>query len=258
MRLMLPMLFSLTLAAQVAPPNGTGVSMGHFHIVTADPESQKKIWVDALGGKLVTAGPLEFAMFPGVLIGYRKGESSGGTDGSVVNHLAFAVRDAAATKARLIAGGAQIIREMPEARQFFAMFPGGVKVEFLEDAAMDAPVKHHHLHFAAQQVDEMRAWYAKVFGAVPGMRGRFKAADLPGVNLSWNSAAQNVQPTKGRSLDHVGLEVKDIKGFCAKLEAAGIKLDMPPTLRADLGLTIAFLTDPWGTRVELTEGLARY
>ena len=157
---MLPMLFSVTLAAQVAPPNGAGVSMGHFHIVTADPESQKKLWVDALGGKLVTAGPLEYAMFPGVLIGYRKGESSGGTDGSVVDHLAFAVRDAAATKARLIAGGAQILREMPEAHQFFAMFPGGVKVEFIEDAAMDTPVKHHHLHFAAQQVDEMRAWYA--------------------------------------------------------------------------------------------------
>jgi hypothetical protein len=31
---------------------------------------------------------------------------------------------------------------------------------------------------------------------------------------------------------------------------------MPVTPVPDLGVTIAFLTDPWGTRIELTEGLA--
>jgi hypothetical protein len=35
-------------------------------------------------------------------------------------------------------------------------------------------------------------------------------------------------------------------------------LDMPYTKRPDLGLSIAFLTDPWGTRIELTEGLNHY
>ena len=45
---------------------------------------------------------------------------------------------------------------------------------------------------------------------------------------------------------------------CAKLEAAGLKLDMPPTPRPDLGIVIAFITDPWGTRIELTEGLNKF
>jgi catechol 2,3-dioxygenase-like lactoylglutathione lyase family enzyme len=259
MRVMLIFAFlAVPLLAQVAPPNSAGVSMGHLHIVTPDPEGQKKLWIDVLGGKLVKAGPLEYAMFPGVFVGYRKGASTGGTDGSVVNHLGFLVRDLAAIKAKLSGAGAQIVREMPENRQFFAMFPGGVKVEFTEDSGLDVPVKHHHLHFAAQQLDEMRAWYAKVFGAVPGMRGKFKAADLPGVNLSWNPSDTPTLPTKGRAMDHIGFEVKDIKAFCGKLKAAGIQLDMPPKPRPDLGLTIAFLTDPWGTRIELTEGLARF
>jgi predicted enzyme related to lactoylglutathione lyase len=52
--------------------------------------------------------------------------------------------------------------------------------------------------------------------------------------------------------------VRDIKGFCKKLEAAGVKIDMQPTDRPDLGLVIAFFTDPWGTRVELTEGLSKH
>jgi catechol 2,3-dioxygenase-like lactoylglutathione lyase family enzyme len=193
-----------------------------------------------------------------VLIGFRQGNSSGGTDGSVVDHLGFLVRDLNATKAALTAAGVSIVREMPETRQFFAMFPDNVKIEFTEDARLDIPIKHHHVHFASDQVDAMRAWYAEKFGAVPGMRAKFKAADLPGVNLSWNPADKPKIATAGRALDHIGFEVRDLGAFCKKLRDAGIKLDTPPTWREDLGLTIAFLTDPWGTRIELTEGLSKF
>ncbi len=48
--------------------------MGHVHIITPNPEAHKKIWIDILGGKLVRIGPLEFAKFPGVFVGFRKGE----------------------------------------------------------------------------------------------------------------------------------------------------------------------------------------
>jgi catechol 2,3-dioxygenase-like lactoylglutathione lyase family enzyme len=249
--------FGAVLLGQVARPNAAGVAMGHLHIVSPNPEAHKRFWIDVLGGKLVKVGPLDFAMFPGVLVGFRKGDSSGGTDGSVVDHLGFLVPDLAATKAKLTAAGAQIVREMPATRQMFVMLPDGVKVEFSEDAAMDAPIRHHHIHFASHELEQMRAWYAKVFGAVPGVRGKFQAADLPGVNLSWNPAEKPPLPTRGRALDHIGFEVTDIKAFCAKLQAAGISLEMPPTSRPDLGLTIAFVTDPWGTRIELTEGLSR-
>jgi catechol 2,3-dioxygenase-like lactoylglutathione lyase family enzyme len=251
-------LLTVPLAAQVAPPNSSGVSMGHLHLISPDPEAVMKIWIGALGGKKVMAGPLQFAMFPGVFVGVRKGEGGGPTEGSVVNHLGFLVRDLDAAKAKLTAAGASIEREMPATRQMFAMFPGNVRVEFTEDKAIDAPIKHHHIHFATPQIDEMRAWYAKHFGAVPGMRGRFKAADVPGVNLSWNPADAPPAPTEGRSMDHIGFEVTDIKAFCKKLEADGVKLDREVTEVPNLGLTIAFLTDPWGTRIELTQGLSRF
>lgn len=258
MRQLLLVLFTAPLFGQVIAPNAEGVAMGHLHIVTPDPEAHKKLWAGVLGGKLVNVGPLEFAMFPGVFVGFRKGDSSGGTDGSVVDHLGFLVKDLDATRRKLTGAGVQIVRELPQTRQFFAMFPHGVKVEFSEDAKIDVPIRHHHVHFATPQIDEMRAWYAKTFGAIEGMRGRFKAADLPGVNLSWNPADKPTLPTNGRALDHIGFEVADIKAFCKKLEAAGIKLEMAPTARPDLGLTIAFLSDPSGTRIELTEGLKRF
>ena len=243
----------IPLSAQTMPGNATGVSMGHLHIITPDPAAHKKIWIDVLGGKLVNVGPLEFAKFPGVFVGFRKGESSGGTETSVVDHLGFLVKDLAATKEKLTGAGVPIVREMPQQKQFFAMFPDNVKVEFTEDASIDVPIKHHHIHFASDQVDAMREWYVKTFGAVAGMRAKFKAADLPGVNLSWNPAEKAPAPTRGRALDHIGFEVANIEEFCR-----GMKLEMPVTKLEKMGLTVAFLVDPYGTRIELTQGLTKY
>jgi len=256
----LPILLALLTApllAQIVPPNDMGVSMGHLHLRTPDPDAHRKLWIDVLGGKAVKTGPLEWAVFPGVFVGFSKGEISGGSEGSVVNHLGFLVRDLDGTRAKLTDAGVKIVRELPATHQFFAMFPDNVLVEFSGDANLDAPIKHHHIHFASNQVDEMRAWYAKHFGAVPGMRARFKVADVPGVNLSWNPADTAPLPSANRSVDHIGFEVKDITAFCAKLEADGIKLDRAVTPVERLGLTIAFLTDPWGTRIELTEGFVK-
>jgi catechol 2,3-dioxygenase-like lactoylglutathione lyase family enzyme len=259
MRLLLLLtLMTVPALAQLEPANQAGITMGHLHIVTPDPDAHRKIWIDTLGGKLIKKGRAEFASFPGVLVGFRRGEANGGTDGSIVDHLGFLVPDLDATKAKLLAAGVQIVREMPATRQMFTMFPGGVKVEFSEDTKLSMPIRHHHIHFATPQIDEMRAWYAKWFDAVPGTRLKFKAADLPGVNLTWNPAEKPTIPTRGRLLDHIGFEVRDLEAFCKKLEAGGIKLDTPITKVPALGLTVAFITDPWGTRIELTEGLTKF
>jgi predicted enzyme related to lactoylglutathione lyase len=49
--------------------------------------------------------------------------------------------------------------------------------------------------------------------------------------------------------------VKGLEAFVKKLEAQGIKFDRPYTPVPALGISIAFITDPWGTYIELTEGL---
>jgi catechol 2,3-dioxygenase-like lactoylglutathione lyase family enzyme len=98
----------------------------------------------------------------------------------------------------------------------------------------------------------MQAWYAKTFGAKPGMRGQFQADDIPGVNLTFTKSDSATMPTKGRALDHIGFEVKHLEAFCKKLEASGIKLDRPYG-KLPSGVGIAFITDPWGTQIELNE-----
>ena len=123
---------------------------------------------------------------------------------------------------------------------------------------MSIPIALHHIHFASQNVDEMKVWYVKIFGAEPGMRGSFQAADLPGVNLTWSPSDESLTGTQGRVLDHIGFEVENLEEFCKKLEGMGITFDRPYTEIAALNLAIAFFTDPFGTYIELTEGLDKY
>ena len=63
--------------------------------------------------------------------------------------------------------------------------------------------------------------------------------------------------TAGRVIDHVGFEVRDLEAFCKKLEGKGIKLTQAYRKGSPLGASVAtaMLVDPWGTVIELTEGL---
>lgn len=272
---MRPFLFLLVLAgvalAQLPPPNPAGVAMGHLHLLVRDPEAHKKFWTEVMGATAVKLGPMDVMKFPDVLVMFRKGEPSGGTKGSVVNHLGFKVKDMKATVARMKAAGANFVtqtevaggrakgdywyNEPQKALQAFVMGPDEVKIELTEEPGMSGPIAHHHIHFFNGAVADTKAWYVKTFAAIPGKRGQFEAADVPGVNLSFSNSDTPVVGTKGRSLDHIGFEVKNLEAFCKKLEAGGVKFDSGYRKVPALGISIAFFTDPWGTYIELTEGL---
>jgi hypothetical protein len=49
--------------------------------------------------------------------------------------------------------------------------------------------------------------------------------------------------------------VKNLEAFTKKLESEGIKLAVAYRQVPALNIGIAFITDPWGTYIELTEGL---
>ncbi|MCF7763700.1 MAG: VOC family protein [Verrucomicrobia bacterium] len=254
--ILLALLLLPTVLAQLPPGNEKGVAMGHLHFLVTDIDVHKKIWIDVLGAETVKAGPLELYQFPGVQIALRKGTPSGGNAGTVLDHLGFKVKDLDTAKTRLTAAGATVLSENPGTRQMFILLPDAIKIEFTEDKSLAQPVVHHHIHFATPHIDEQRAWYEKTFGATLVMAGRFKAADVPGVNLRWNPAEKPLPGIKGCSVDHIGFEVKNLEAFCKQLEAQGVKFDLSFRHIDSLGLSIAFFTDPWGVYIELTEGLA--
>lgn len=255
--------------AQLPPPNHAGVAMGHLHLNVKDLDAHKKFWVDWMGATPVKLGNFDVMKFPGVLVMLRKQDPPAGTKGSVINHLGFKVPNVKEFVAKLKAAGANIVTasEVAQAKgdywfnpgvktnQAFVMAPDEVKIEISEEPGMTVPIAHHHIHFYTPSLDDTKKWYVEKFAAAPGKRGNFEAADVPGVNLTFSKADAPNAGTKGRSLDHIGFEIKDLEAYCKKLEGMGIKFDVPYRKILSVGIAIAFLTDPWGTYVELTEGL---
>ena len=259
--------------AQLTAANQGPIVYGHHHLTVTSVEEHKKFWVDTLGGELVTIGNLQLVKFPNVLVFMREAEPTGGTKGTTVNHIGFAVPSTRATVDAVRAAGYPIVtrEELPSALAVedglayiadqdtyiaFAMAPDDVKVEFLQSSSA-SPMALHHIHFAGP-VDEMKAWYVDTFNAEPGMRGSFEAADLPGVNLTYSPSPETPVGTQGSALDHIGFEVDNLEAFCQELEAKGVIFDRPYSEIPALNLGIAFFTDPFGTYIELTEGLDKY
>jgi catechol 2,3-dioxygenase-like lactoylglutathione lyase family enzyme len=249
--------------AQLAPYNGAGLTMGHWHIATKDVEAEKKLFL-AMGGKLYNPGGQPLIAFPGVYISLiLNGETGdGGTTGSVVNHVGFFVDNVQKRTAEWKAAGVKVLpgNALPAGGnrldQAFVETPDGVRMEIQEDKMQPMPIRNGHIHFAlpAAEIPKAVAWYARVFGGQPTTRNDAPVVDLPGVQLRFNMAATPQAPTRHRVLDHFGVDVNDHAAFVKRLESMGIKLDQPVG-KGSTGNTITYITDPWGTRIEIVQRL---
>src|SRR6202171_4422194 len=164
-----------TAAAQPAPFNAVGVTMGHWHLASKDVEANKKIFL-AMGGKLFMPGGNPPIMFPGVYINLalRTGEKGdGGTQGSVVNHVGFVVDNVQQRVAQWKATGVKVL---PGGKgrldQAYVETPDGVRMEILEDKTQRVPIRNEHIHFflPEAEIPKAQAWYAKTFGGKAGTR----------------------------------------------------------------------------------------
>ena len=266
-------------SAQLLAAKDGPIVYGHHHLNTTNTGTARKFWVDALGGVLVKFGTnnTEIIRFPNALLFMREANKpapSGGSKGTTVDHIAFSVSNLRQTLDRVKAGGFRIVTTAeappnvkvvddigvvtggPVSGIAYVMAPDDMKVELLEMKAQTAPIASHHVHFAGMN-KEMQAWYMQTFGAkeqASANPAAFVSAQLPGVLLNFTPAA-SVVGTEGRVIDHIGFEVKGLEAFLKQLEAKGTKPTVTYRKIDALGIAIAFVTDPWGTRIELTEGL---
>jgi catechol 2,3-dioxygenase-like lactoylglutathione lyase family enzyme len=266
MRLLLGSILAVAIAApasaQLAPPNEAGITYGHVHLNVRDIEVQKKLWVEHFDGVVVQKGPLVAVKLPGMLIAFRQAEPTGGSEGTVMDHFGFKVRNLAEMLAAWRAAGYQVGREFIGSEGFpnaYLMGPDNVKIELQEDKALKVKAIGYHIHFLTADYVSLRDWYVDTFSLVPRQRGTIATtADAPGMNLSFATSKTPNVGTKGRTIDHIGFEVKNLEAFCKKLEARGVKFDVPFRNVPAIGLNIAYITDPTGVYIELTEGYDKY
>jgi predicted enzyme related to lactoylglutathione lyase len=244
MTLRIGLIFSLALVpcfAQLAAPNERGVAMGHLHLTGKDGAAHRTFWT-ALGGKPVQNGNIQLIEFPNTYVMVRQAEPRGGPADTTVPYFTFKVKGLRAALAKWEAAG---IKAEPGATDKLAwlMAPDQIKLELVNDDTLATPIAYSGMHINAADDAVVSAWYAKTFGA-----------KVPGSSITVRKVAIAPAGTRGRANDHIGFEVKGLEAFIQNLEASGVKMDSP--YRKIGNLSIAFFTDPWGTYIELTEGLA--
>ena len=101
--------------------------------------------------------------------------------------------------------------------------------------------------------------YVDTFGLVQRKRNHRNDCILAGHEPELpEPAAGDRADQEGRSIYYIGFEVKNLEAYCKQFEARGIKFDAPVPDVPAIGLKIAYLTDPDGTYIELTEGFSQH
>jgi catechol 2,3-dioxygenase-like lactoylglutathione lyase family enzyme len=251
------------LGAQLLQPNAEGLSMGLVVLNVSDMQAHRKFWIDEFDAKPLKVGTLDGVTIPGFVILFRVQPRTGPAEGETINHMGLKLRKLSDFTARFDRDGykydpPRVGRE--NTPQTYVSGPDTFRMELVEDPKLPVPAMGHHLHYWMADPEAVKKWYVQTLHLDATYRGPYPAGDVPGMNYTFAPLGGQKGPgvaTKGRLMDQVGLEVKDLKAYCAKLQAAGVKLDVPYGKDPELGVFSATLTDPWGTSLRLTEGLGK-
>ncbi len=269
-RVFIPALFVITVPiyAQLLAPNSAGVSAGHDVLRAKNVDAANEFW-KALGGEPVQfAGRLNLIKFPGVLLleingGPRQAAAVNpappvdlaGSEGSSLEFLGFSVKDLKGSLEKWASAGIKPLAG-GSATQVYLMSPDKIKVRITQDSSLHVPIAADTIKMVVPNVAEAQAWYAKYFGAEMVKHGNEMVANIPGSSILFEQAKGPVAPTKGRAFDRIGLEVVGLEAFAKKLEDAGIKFDSPYRKANGMNAAFAVFQDPFGTLIELSEGLS--
>ncbi|HXJ40945.1 MAG TPA: VOC family protein, partial [Bryobacteraceae bacterium] len=201
----------------------------------------------------------------GITLLFTRKTPSGPSAGSAIDHLAFKVPDLGPFVDKLAKtpyksfhppASPPASHDKPMEDTLMVDGPDGVRIELIEDNTMYASLEFNHIHLYSTQSKDMQAWYLNNLGGRPGAAENPDSLLLPGAPLTFTQAA-SVLPSADRAIDHLSFEVKGLDALCQNLTENGVKLDSAPHSVPELKASVAVLTDPWGTRIELLEKAAR-
>jgi len=138
--------------------------------------------------------------------------------------------------------------------QAFVVTPDGVRIEILEDKTQSVPVRNEHVHLfvTEAEIPKAQAWYAKTFGGKAGTRNKRGGRGHPGGpdpvrqgrHGSGADPRAHPRPHRLRREGSRSLREED-RGGRHQARRAGSQ--------DPYGSSITYITDPWGTRIEIIE-----
>src|SRR5271163_3055348 len=109
---------------------------------------------------------------------------------------------------------------------------------------------YDHIHVNVPDPAAAAIWYEKYFGG----RRITEAPDrlMYGSTRLLFLKKADAKPSAGSAIDHLGFSFADLDAKMKEFQAGGVKIVTPP--REVPGLfKIAFVEDPWGTRIEVVQ-----
>ena len=233
-------------------------TLDHVHLNVTNGDVAAQWYIGFLGCKAVP-GHGDVAQCGDMRILFVNKPPRGGNDGTAADHVSFGVADMTTTMERLLkagvsGGGVRVMdRESPihdvpgVGKVAYVKDPWGTKLEIIEDARRTGV---HHVHLFSADPTATTAWYQRAFGGTPGML----TPSLGGLQYgtTWlivtapnPDSPSPLQPTAGRTIDHVGFSVANLDGTVADARESGVQVRREP------GAKSAMLSAPDGVTIEV-------
>src|SRR5262245_2999121 len=181
----------------------------HIHVnEPAEPASQW--WEKNIpAGRRIAEAPNRIR-YGAVRLMFLSPNSSGGSDGSVLEHLGFSVSDVDATLRTLAAINTKVIEPAKSTPGLYktAMIesPWGTRIQLVQDPEL---LGLHHVQLRTPDPDAAYKWLLDKFGGertkMKGQIDSVKYAGVPGFTTVYIVAVKGDSvPSQGRAIDHIG------------------------------------------------------
>lgn len=108
---------------------------------------------------------------------------------------------------------------------------------------------YHHIHLVASDAAEAKQWYMTHMGCTD--YGRANACAAGDTQIIFFER-EPTGPSVGTGVDHIGFSFTDLAAKMESFEEAGVKI-LNPIREIDGLFKLAFVEDPWGTKIEVVE-----
>jgi len=245
-----------------APWDDTVASWDHLHLATSDTKAASEWYQRHIGGELTKVGQFDSVILNERVIKFKKRpDDSGGSVGTAVAHIAFAVQDPEVTAEQMESDGAT--RGSDTRYTVKLDDPWGIRIELVPGRPQKHPVLHH-IRLVSPDPEATLKWYQDVFGGRPhntfprptgksGKNPNFTGGLLYGdVWVYVYKSDAKREPMADRGVEHLGWSFTDFRKAVDKLKAMDTKFLMEPRWGGEV--VNAFIEGPDGVKIEIFQG----
>lgn len=242
----------------------TKVMLPYDHIHLNEPAAEASVWWEKNipGGRRITEAP-DRIMYGAVRMMFLSARSSGGSQGSVIEHLGFSVADIDAKMRELAAINTKVIEPVKSVSGLYKTAliesPWGTRIQLVQDPEL---LGLHHVQLRLPDTESAYAWLLDKFGGerikIKGQLDSVRYAGTGGFSTVYVVIEKGESvPSQGRAIDHIGWRsTATINETKTMLEGKQVQLTSQPrplNLPGGPPINYFYVAGPSGTRIEIVE-----